>query len=95
MNPTDAAPWLPYLNSGGVLGVVVMIVYAFWRRKVRTEGEVNDIIKVYETRLTELRESRDEWKTSAIKQADINETLSGQADKLTGIVETLTQTRAH
>lgn len=95
MNPADVSPWLPYLNSTGVLGIVVLIVYAFWKRKVRTEGEVNDIVKVYEARLTEVRESRDEWKTSAIKQTETNETLSGQLDKLTDIVEVLTQVKAH
>lgn len=73
--------------------MMVIIAYVFFKRKVRTEGELDDLAKMYEVRITEIKTDRDEWKANAMKQADTNGTIADQLTKVTDIVEALTLAR--
>ena len=71
------------IASLGSSALFVIALFAFVTGKVRRESEFKDASALAETRLTELRGDRDEWKGIA------NSSLA-KMDRLTDVVETIT-----
>ena len=75
------------LGSGALL---VIALWAFFTGRIRRESEVKDIRAEGESRITELRTDRDEWKDIANKSLEKVDRQTDVVEKLTAMVEMLT-----
>lgn len=62
--------------------LVIIALWGFLSRKIRTEGEMKDERVAADARLAEMRADRDAWK-------GIADSMGGKVERLTDVVESL------
>ena len=89
---TDEA--LRFIQTGGVLGLMVVILVT-GARQIWIWSKVRDDERgIAKERLDEMRRDRDDWKATAQTATTTVSNLTGQVEQLTGVVEKLTATVA-
>jgi hypothetical protein len=93
ISPADLQALSQAITSIGLVGVFAVIIITGARRTWTWWGTVEDERKVAKERLDEMRTSRDDWKTLVTSQAATITNLTGQLEKLTGVVEDMVADR--
>jgi hypothetical protein len=89
VSPADIAAVGQAISALGLVGVFAVIIYTGAKRVWTWWSTVDDERKVAKERLDEMRQSRDDWKVLATSQAGTIANLTGQVEKLTGVVEAM------